>query len=199
MSTPRRRLGFALSTLLVILFLTQPPAAARTAPPVSILTPGAGSALTSPIHLTVELQPGADTAIRVALTNSNNMPISRQLLLVQSDPQNPTLFETWIPFEIQTETADALLTVATLDPFNRPQSLRAIPLTLATGGVEKIKPSEATDDNWLTLTEPLPETSITGGQFQASGTVVPLTGRPIIFELITNWQSKPRGNPSLLN
>lgn len=162
------------------------PEITQPTPAVSILSPGEGSVVTSPIHLSVEIQPGTDTFLRVALINGSNITIARQLEFISLNPDDTTTLDISIPFEIPKESSKALLTVTTLDPFNRPQSLRSVPLTLSSTSPDKILPPGQLEEAWLRINSPTPGTTLTGGRFQISGAVTPLTENPIFFELITD-------------
>ena len=173
-------------TLPIMTILIPLPEITQPTPAVSILSPGEGSVVTSPIHLSLEIQPGADTFIRVTLINGSNITIARQLESISLNPDNVTILDISIPFEIPTESSKALLTVTTLDSFNRPQSLRAINLTLASTSPETVLPSQQPVENWLSIHSPTAGTTISGGKFQITGTVTPITDNPIFFELITD-------------
>jgi len=155
-------------------------------PAVSILSPGEGSVVTSPIHLSVEIQPGADTYLRVAVINGSNVTIARQLERIPLNPKSTTTLDVLIPFEIPTGSSKALLTVTTLDEFNRPQSLRSVPLTLSSTSPDKILPPDHPETSWLTIQSPSASTTISGGKFQITGAVTPITNNPILFELVTD-------------
>lgn len=180
-----RRTGLILYFILVLSLLTSKTGTALPSPLMTILTPGDGSVVTAPIHVSAEVQPGTDDLIRLTLTDQNNNVIARQLLRIEADNQSPIQFETWLSYEIPKESTQALLTLATQDTYHRPETLRSALLTLKSSG-EAVIQSHQTEDQWLTITYPEPLDIISGGQFLVSGTVTPLTENPIFFELITD-------------
>jgi hypothetical protein len=175
-----------LGILLITTLLTSRQDLAQPIKAVSILNPGDGSVVTSPIQLSVELQPGSDTFIRIELFNGSNVIIARQLQPILIDPEIPTTLDFSIPFEIPKESSDALLTVAKFDEFNRPQSLRTVFLTLSSTSPEVIQPSSRPGEDWLTIHSPSLGETISGGRFRIAGTVIPQTEDTIFFELITD-------------
>lgn len=170
---------------LALALLPSQSSAAAPAPAISLLSPSAGAVLASPIHLTAEIQPEADGSVRVALINSSGIPIARQLLRLEVVDSAPLFFETELPFEIPTDTTEALLTLSLLDSYHRPQALRSALLTLTPDGNASLQ-GQAASEPWLTLTEPEPLATISGGQCRLQGIVIPQTGKPVIFELITD-------------
>jgi hypothetical protein len=172
-------------TLPIMTILIPQPEITQPTPAVSILSPGEGSVVTSPIHLSVEIQPGTDTYLRIALINGSNITIARQLEFIPLNPEESTTLDILIPYEIPTESSEALLSVTTLDSFNRPQSLRAVRLTLSPNSTDKITTPDQPESQWLTIKSPTAGATISGGKFQITGTVTPVTDNPIFFELIT--------------
>lgn len=174
--------------LIFVLFLTALPTeqgVTQAKSMISILTPSEGSVVSSPIQLQVELAPDVETRLRVCLIISSNFTISRQLHRINKDPNNSSLFETRIPFEIQSDQSNTLLTVTLVDEFNRPQSLRSVPLTLSVTSTEMLEDySSATD--WLTIESPEEDSEISGGVFIIKGTVIPHSNKSIYIELITD-------------
>jgi len=172
--------------LILLAALPTQQAATQSIPTISILSPTQDSTLSSPIHMQVELGPDAGPSIRVSLINGSNFTIARQLSRIQINQGSATSFETWLPFEIPIGTRKALLTVSTVDEYNRPQSLRSVFLTLTSISTDEVLPYQPTDKGWLTINSPSPSDQISGGTFQINGTVIPLTAEPVYFELITD-------------
>ena len=114
----------------------------------------------------------------------SNTTISRQLLRLDQNHGFPN-FSNELAFEINNESTEGMLTIAVLDEYNRPISLRSVLLTLQTDGEEIINTSSASLD-WLTITQPQPGDTLEGGQVNVEGRVIPTTRRPIYFELITD-------------
>ena len=160
---------------------------AGSMPAVSIITPGDGSVLTSPIHLTVALNHEIGSLVRIALINENNFTIARQLLRIDQAEEGLTQFETDIFFEIPIDTTEALLTVSILDDNHRLQSLRSVTLKLATKGQSTVQ-AHISNEPWLVIDEPKPMETLAGGQIKVSGTINPVNDNPIRFDLI-----KPSG------
>jgi hypothetical protein len=173
---------------LIFLITLLPNQKATTKPELtlSILTPTGGSVLSSPIYLQIEIEPDIAYGIKVCLVNDNNLVISRQLYFPQANPNTPTFFESQIPFEIPTETSEALLTVTLMDEFNRPQSLRAIPITLSSNSEREVFEAGVSSRNWLEIKSPSPGSEISGGVFNIEGTLIPQSTNPIIIELMTD-------------
>lgn len=172
----------------ILLFLMYIPAQSSTASPaepLTIITPGEGSVLSSPIHLITEVQLDPGDFIRVTLTNGSNFPISRQLYRVSESMANSTTIEWDIPFEIPTDTARASLSVSILDNHHRPKSLRSVPLTLTMDGLN-MDETQANHEPWLVLRSPVEGEIISGGQFIISGTVMPPLETPVLLELISD-------------
>lgn len=141
--------------------------------------------MTAPIHLTAEVQLGGDGLIRVTLLNHNHNLLARQLLRLDNANSDPIRFSTWLPFEIPTESTRGLLILETQDSYHRPLALRSVSLALQTDGEVTLRtqPSEA---EWLKVASPEPLEVFSEGQFLVEGTAKPVTGKPIIFELVTD-------------
>lgn len=152
---------------------------------IVILTPGYESVVFSPIEITAGVKPGADNLIRVSLIDQRNNLLSRQLIRVEAQPENTAQFSTKLAFEIPTERAKALLALETRDEYNRPISLRAIPLTL-TSEAEVVLQPQPFEEPWLTITAPEASSTHGGGLLQVTGRVTPISAEPIVFELITD-------------
>ncbi|MCB2214041.1 hypothetical protein KQH50_01475 [bacterium] len=184
MSRTRR---FRLLALLVFTLCLALPrsSSALPAPSMSILSPGDGATVTSPIAVSAEMVPGADGLVRLALTDERNNTLSRQLLRVDSDLDTPIPFITALPFELPGPDMEALLTLSTQDIYHRPLALRSVLLTLTTSGEPQVA-SPPAGEPWLEITFPEPLDILTGGQFTVQGAVTPVTDNPVIFELITD-------------
>ena len=176
-----------LAITLMACLVPQASTSASSTPFISIVTPGDGSVLTSPIHLIAELNQEVGSLVRITLVNDNNLTISRQLLRIDKGEDGSTRLETDLIFEIPTETTEALLTVSTLDDNHRLQSLRSVTLKLASKGQSTIQ-AHIADEPWLVIDEPKPMETIVGGQMTVSGTINPVNGNPIRFDLL-----KPSG------
>lgn len=173
--------------LILFLGLTLPSqSAAQPAPLIQILSPGDGSQVTAPISLLAQVQPGRDGLCRVTLMTEPDKIISRQLIRTKSGERTPIALAISLPFEIQSPSAPALLTVATQDAFHRPLSLRSVQLLLAqTEKTISTTPANQ-DEPWLKITSPLPLTEISGGKFRVQGILTPLTATPVYFDLVTD-------------
>ena len=187
MSKPNPILTGILAITLIACLVPQASTSAFSTPFISIVTPGDGSVLTSPIHLIAELNQEVGSLVRVTLVNDDNLTISRQLLRIDKEEGSSTRFETNIFFEIPTETTEALLTVSTLDDNHRLQSLRSVALKLTSEGPSTIQ-AHIANEPWLVIDEPKPMETIVGGQMTVSGTINPVNDNPIRFDLI-----KPSG------
>ena len=159
----------------------------QSIPSISIITPGDGSVLTSPIHITAELNHEASSLVRIALINDKNITIARKLLRIDKGEDNAIRFETDLYFEIPIETTEALLTVSTLDDSHRLQSMRSVTLSINSEGQSTVQ-AQLTNEPWLVIDEPRPEETITGGQITVSGTIHPINDSPVRFDLV-----KPSG------
>lgn len=164
-----------------------PPQSGTSATPamISILSPGDGSAVTSPIQLTAEIQPGGDGLVRVSLLDRQNNILARQLIQTDENDQTPFKFSTHLAFEITTESSPVLLTLGLQDEYHRPLSLRSVLLTLQSNGAAAITETNR-NTSWLEIDQPLAHESLSGGNFRVEGRVTPLTQKPVIFELITD-------------
>lgn len=187
MTKPNAILTGILAIALMACLMPQASISASSTPFISIITPGDGSVLTSPIHLIAELNHEVGSLVRITLVNDNNLTISRQLLRIDKGEGSSTRFETDLFFEIPTETTKALLTVSTLDDYHRLQSLRSVTLKLASEGQSTVQ-AHLSNEPWLVIDEPKPMETIAGGQMTVSGTINPVNDNPIRFDLI-----KPSG------
>ena len=186
--TKRRPLFIGILLIILIGFLI-PHASTfgQSIPSISIITPGDGSVLTSPIHIAAELNHEASSLVRIALINDKNITIARKLLRIDKGEDNAIRFETDLYFEIPIEATEALLTVSTLDDSHRIQSLRSVTLNINAEGQSTVQ-AQLSNEPWLVIDEPRPEETISGGQITVSGTIHPINDSPIRFDLV-----KPSG------
>lgn len=181
----KRRTWLILSLLLILPLIWPQASLAAPAPSMTILSPGAGSVVTSPIPISALLRPGADGLIRITLGDKADRTISRQLLRVPVDGDVEISLETQLLYEIPYPGVEGLLTLSTQDEYHRPLAQRSVLLTLTADGETEIQPNPA-GEQWLTITSPEPGETLSGGEFTIEGTVTPLTDQPVRFELITD-------------
>lgn len=148
-----------------------------------ILTPGEGSLVTSPIHLSAEIRSNPPGVLRLALVDQSGRDISRQLQQVTGNAQISP-FKAFIPYEIPSQNAKALLTLSLLDKSGRPIALRSASLTLQSGGELLVEDLQSTEP-WLTFIRPVLHETVTGGMLVVEGCLTPLTDSPVFFELVT--------------
>ena len=181
----RNRLFQALFALLLALaLLPQGAGTAEDPPQLILLSPGEGSRARSPIPVAAHLQPEGVSLARIELLDTSGRPIARQLLRLEGLGEDQFAdFTVGLPFEIPEEEEPALLTFSLLDPFYRIIALRSARVTLLAGGEAQIQP---TSDRgaWVTLTQPQPMDSFTGGQFTVAGTLTPPFEGPVTLELV---------------
>lgn len=180
-----RRYGILLIFFLVINLFSPQRGKASTPALINILNPGDGSAVTSPIELTAEIQASGDGLARVSLFDRQNTVLSRQLIQTDKNNPSPFKFSTHLPFEITAESSPALLTLALQDEYHRPLALRSVFLTLQSDGTATIT-SPIKHTSWLEIDQPIAQETLSGGNFRVEGRVTPLTQKPVIFELITD-------------
>lgn len=157
--------------------------AAQQPTPLTLLTPGEGSLVTSPIHLSAEIQVNPPAVIRLALVDRSGRDISRQLWRI-TEVSPGGVFETLIPYEIPSQDAKALLTLSLLDTSGRPIALRSASLTLQSEGELWVEDLPSTAP-WLTFIRPVLHETITGGVLAVEGSITPLTDSPLFIELVT--------------
>lgn len=182
-----RRLARVIFTLFLTLSFLPPGAGiAKNAPPITLLTPGKGSRLLSPIPVSAEILSEPSSLVRIELLDKAGRSIARQLLRLEGlSEDQPTPFRAELPFEIPSGEEEALLTLSLLDPFHRPIALRSAHVSLLSGGDAQINPNQETKF-WVTLTQPKPMGLLTGGKVDVAGAVTPLTDNPILLELIAD-------------
>jgi len=172
----------------MLLILNTPPVQvsnAREATPLTILNPGEGSEVTSPIHLSAEIQSNPGGLIRIALVNREGQEISRKLLRMDTEKSiSGAAFSTDLPFEIPTDQARALLTLSTLDSVYQTTALRSVEVLLnSEGGIAIL--NQTNPEPWLKIDNPQPSEFASGGVLILEGSVTPKGESPVIFELIT--------------
>ena len=150
---------------------------------IVILTPGDGSQLTSPIRLEAAINPVDVALIRVALVDSSGNSLSRQLLRLEESGGQAVQFVTLLHFEIPTDHAQAILTLATYDESHRPIALRSSSLRLQSDG-KPIILTNLPEKDWIAIEETEHRDTTTGMELIVKGTVVPLSSRPVFFDLI---------------
>ena len=159
---------------------------ALPSPRITILSPGDTSELTSPIKLTAEIYPDPNGMIRITLTSRKGDLLARKLLRIDSTVNtSPIPFNTDLAFEIPSDQTEALLTLAIQDDAFRTITLRSVLVKLISDGETILQPMLQIAP-WLEITQPQPSDAITGGQILITGSVTPLSNRPITFELINN-------------
>lgn len=174
--------------LFLLLILNTPPVQvsnAHESTPLMILNPGEGSEVTSPIHLSAEIQPNPGGLIRVALVNREGQEISRKLLRMDTEKSIiGATFSTDLPFEIPTDQTKALLTLSTLDSAYQTTALRSVEVLLNfEGGIAIL--NQTNPEPWLKIDNPQPSEFASGGVLVIEGSVTPKSENPVIFELIT--------------
>lgn len=179
------RAFFILFLLLILNIPSVQVSNARETTSLTILNPGEGSEVTSPIHLSAEIQPNPGGLIRVALVNREGQEISRKLLRMDTEKSiSGATFTTDLPFEIPTDQAKALLTLSILDNAYQTTALRSVEVILRSeGSVTTI--NQTNPEPWLKIDNPQPSEFASGGVLILEGSVTPKGESPVIFELIT--------------
>jgi hypothetical protein len=150
---------------------------------IIILSPGAHSEVTAPIHVTGLVYPGEGALVRVTLVDQQENLLTRQVLRISGSHHEVVEFTAELAFEIPGERTAAILTVLTQDHVNRPIAISSVPLTLQGSGESRIEPQLSVDP-WLEINQPKPGAVINDSPMIVSGTVRPINDRPVIFELI---------------
>jgi len=172
---------------MMILIGCLPVKAGKALPPAEIVihVPGTESKVTSPIDIMASVTPGADDLIRISLIDQNRNLLARKLIRLDPEQIAASQLSTQLVFEIPTERTEALLTLATKDAYNRPLSLRAIPLELNSMD-EGVVEAQSFHEPWLVIETPQPLSTHCGGILTINGKITPITTKPVIFELITD-------------
>lgn len=181
----QRRISYVLIIFIALSLLLPATASAVPTPSIFIHTPGNGSTVTAPIPVSATVQPGADGLIRLTLTDKADNVLARQLLRVKANGVTEITFATDLAFEIPNGSMEALLTLSTQDDYHRPLALRSVLVTLSSSGEPEVNTNHD-ETPWLEIDDPEPQDAIDGGKFIVRGSVIPVTDKPVIFELITD-------------
>lgn len=181
----KHRSIFILFILLSLSLLLPRASFAAPSPSMTILTPGEGSTVASPIAVSAVLKPGADGLIRITLMDEYGQVLSRQLLRVDAAEGEEITLDSQMLYEISHPGLEGLLTLATQDMYHRPLAQRSVLVFLDDSGEMQVQPNPASGQ-WLDITSPEPNASLSGGQFTVKGTLTPVTNRTVYFELITD-------------
>jgi len=172
--------------LILSLSLVLPRASsAAPAPSMTILSPGEGSTVNSPLTVSAILKPGADGLIRITLMDKSGRTLSRQLLRIDAPEGEEINLDSQLLFEIPNPGLEGLLALATQDEFHRPLAERSVLVKLDDSGTVQLEPNSASGQ-WLDITSPKTNAALSGGQFTIQGTLTPVTDQPVYFELITD-------------
>lgn len=180
----KQRFWWVVGFLLIFSLLPSRTGISQQPPTITILSPGNSSTVTSPIPFSAELEPGEDGLVRVTLTGQNGQLLVRQLLRWAPQGEPRSQFTTELVFEIPTSSIKALITIETQDKYHRPMAARGVLLTLHSSGQSELQPPPSPEP-WIMITSPLAYKAISAGEFVVIGTAIPVTEKPIIFELIT--------------
>ena len=181
----KRQVGSIFLLMLAVSLFAPQGGTATPSSRITILTPGEGSILTSPINLSAEIHPDPSGLIRVTLTSRNGDLLARKLMHVDAvNGTTPIHFNTNLVFEIPSDNTEALMTLAIQDDTYRTISLRSVLVNLTSESEMSLQPMMPKKP-WLEITQPQPLDNISGGQFFITGSVTPMTNRPILFELIS--------------
>jgi hypothetical protein len=180
-----RRSILILCCLVCLAWLISNPGIAQPVESITILSPGDGSVVTSPIEVTALVQPGAENLVRVSLVDKQGDLLSRQVMGVNGSHLDVLEWITMLAFEIPGENTPAILSVTTLDHAQRPIAVRTVELTLQGAGDVKIEPTDFSDP-WLMIAEPDPGTVINTSPLAVIGQVTPINDNPVIFSLVND-------------
>jgi len=181
----RRHIGLIIFLFLAVGLFPPTQGSASPAPLISILSPGDSSFLTSPISLSAEIIPDSQSMIRVTLTSRNGDLLARQLMRLDGSSISPIVCNTDIPFEIPSDQTEALLTLAIQDEDFRTVAVRSVLMTLVSTGEPTLNPP-ASNEPWSSITQPQAGEEVSGGELLVTGSVTPISNRPITFELISD-------------
>jgi hypothetical protein len=152
---------------------------------LTLIIPGEGSKLTSPIHILVEIQDPGPGLIRLALVDAKGIVLARQLLRLPPNMTESQPFESWLYFEMPEQSTSTRLTISLHDSTMQALSLRSVYLTLRSDGVDESLPN-SNPAAWLTLDLPSAQMAFDEGEVHAVGTIIPLNDNPVIFDLVTD-------------
>ncbi len=157
---------------------------ASVGPVIHIHSPGEGSMVTSPVHILADIRPGAGGVVRLTLTDADQVLLARRLWREESGGDGALALDLHLVFEIPGAASTARLSLSTQDAFQRPIALRSVLLTLQGAGQAVVMPP-IQPEPWIALESPAPGSLHSGGVVPLTGTVSPVNGSPVIFELIT--------------
>ncbi len=180
-----RQIGLILSLLFLLQFQSPHSASASTTPSLTLISPGNGSRVTSPITISAQIRSQENCFLRITLADQSSSIIARQLFRLDAVGNSSLSFSTNLPFEIPRDSSGGLLSVEILDAYNRPVVLRSASITLTSRGEEQIKINNQ-DSDWLSISHPQSGEVLGDGEVRVEGTVRPVTGNPVFFELITD-------------
>ena len=158
---------------------------AAPAPSMTILSPGEGSTVISPLTVSAILRPGADGLIRITLMDRAGRTLSRQLLRMDAPDGEEISLDSQLLFEVPYPGLEGLLALATQDEYHRPLAERSVLVKLDGSGEVQLQSNPASGQ-WLDITSPEANAALSGGQFTIQGTITPVTDQPVYFELITD-------------
>ncbi len=151
---------------------------------LTIKFPGENSIITSPLTLTAEIPSNDVQLVRVNLFDPNGTLLARQLLIPNYTDEKLAESNYSIAFDISQEESPALLTVDVLDSSFQTQQTRSVLITLLSTGEENLVPKTDKED-WVTILSIEAIENSNGKQIQITGSLTPITDRPVHFELAT--------------
>jgi hypothetical protein len=148
-----------------------------------IVSPGADSAVLSPISFEVLFAPPQQKPIRVELVGENGDILARKVVIIKTD-SNAQLAELKTPiyFEIDNAETEAQLIVSYEDDYGRLKALDSVPVTLLSAGEQTLLPSESATH--ITIA-PLEIGTIHTGGILISGVSHTPAGRALNIQLIS--------------
>ncbi|KPL83406.1 hypothetical protein SE15_06925 [Thermanaerothrix daxensis] len=156
---------------------TPPPPAMR------INRPGPYSKLVSPIQVEALISPGEDGYVYVDLIGEDGRYLVRQALDFRAYRDRRFYIAPEIPFEIATPAEVARLVIYTLDRFGRTIYLCSSEVVLQQLGRNVLEPVRVDVEPFL-VRSPREGETVRGGVLVVRGVVRPLTGKPVLIELI---------------
>ena len=122
--------------------------------------------------------------VRVTLFDPNGTLLARQLLTSDQIDEQFTGLTFSIVFDIPQVESPALLTVDTLDSNFQTQQTRSVLLSLMSNGEANLLPKDDVED-WVTILSIEAIEDSNGNQIQITGSLIPITDKPVHFELTT--------------
>lgn len=156
---------------------------------ITILSPGAGSIVSSPIEIRAFLSPGEDGLVRVSVVDDHNNLLARHAVRAENSEKDYAEFAIDIPFEIPNEPVNANLIIATWDKQHRPIAERTVGLTLQNFGETTIL-EQRNIKPWLTMEQPQPGDVIDASPVIVKGSVTPLNNAPVFFVLMNEFKGE---------